>query len=87
MLLRTRKERQLRRIPVARHESFEITPIPRFLLRAQYLLDGSLRTVFIGRVHRSLATDVRSAKEKEEKNEKAGDDKPVAHAKPPELDK
>src|ERR1700693_4311081 len=40
VLLRSRKKRQLRRIPVALHEALEIVPVPGFLLYAQYVLNG-----------------------------------------------
>ena len=80
MLLRTREERKLRRIPVARHESLEIMPVPSFLLRVQHVLNNSLRTVLVGAAHRSLAADQRATKEKEEEKEEAGKNKPAAHA-------
>src|ERR1700719_1997268 len=40
MLLRVRKKRKLGRIPVARHEAFQIVPVPCLLLHAQHTLDS-----------------------------------------------
>jgi len=45
MFLRAREECQLRRIPVAGHEAFQIVAIPRLLLDTQYMLDGILRRI------------------------------------------
>ena len=36
---RTGEKSQLRRIPVARHKSFEVIPIPRILLSSQHAFD------------------------------------------------
>src|ERR1700691_2902673 len=77
MLSRAREERKLRRIPVTRHESFQIVPVPRLLLHAQHMLDAGLRAVVIGVVHRGLAAEQRHAKEEEK--EAAAKHKPGAH--------
>ena len=41
------EECQLRRIPIARHEAFQIVAIPRLLLRVQHTLDLTLRAAVV----------------------------------------
>ena len=56
ILFCAREKRQLRRIPVPRHEPFQVVTVPGFLLRTQHVLDFSLRALVA--IERNLRADL-----------------------------
>jgi hypothetical protein len=87
---RSGEKSQLWRIPVARHKSFEIMPIPRILLRSQDALDRIPANVRLlgGSLFRGCLDNGerlgRSPEKQKEQNTRAHEDPPgalVSHSK------